>query len=76
VTFLAGETSHTITVPVLNDNIFESLEAFTVELGATTGGVTVADGSGIGNIADNDQVTVSISDGTPNPQSEGTGGVR
>ncbi len=58
ITFLAGETTGTITVPVLDDNIFEDSEAFTVELGATTGGVTVLDGEGVGSIADNDQPAV------------------
>jgi hypothetical protein len=61
-------------VPVLNDNVYENPEAFTVVLSNPVGGVTINDGSGTGNIADNDTPTVSISDGTPDPQSEGTGG--
>jgi hypothetical protein len=54
ITFAAGETSHTVTVPVIDDTVFENPEAFTVQLGSTTGGVAVSDGSGIGNIIDND----------------------
>ena len=77
VTFLAGQTTATVTVPVLDDSVFENPEAFTVTLGAVTGGVTVADGSGTGNIADNDALagqTVRVSEeGLPGANPDSTG---
>ena len=73
LTFGVGETSMTVTVTVLNDEIIEMPESFTVQLGATTGGLTVDDGSGLGFILDNDtSAMVSISDGIPAPATEGT----
>ena len=73
LTFGVGEISKTVTVTVLNDEILEYPESFNVELGATTGGLMVNDGIGVGLITDDDtQVTVSISDGLPAPATEGT----
>ena len=75
---LAGQTSANITVNVLNDNVFELPEAFTVQLDSATydpGGannaLTITDNTAIGNIVDNDQLTVAIANGTPNPAAEG-----
>ena len=73
LTFAANETSKTVTVTVRNDEVLENPESFTVQLGPTTGGLLIADGSGTGSIVDDDQAaTVSISDGTPNPATEET----
>lgn len=51
LTFDPGQTSKTITVPILNDNVYEGAETFTVNLSAPTN-ATIADGSGLGTIKD------------------------
>ena len=63
VTFLAGETSKTITIPVLNDDIFENEESMHVNLTNATN-ATIADDQGEGRIKDNpnEVPTLSISD--------------
>src|SRR6185312_14066630 len=79
VTILAGHTSADISVSVLNDSVFESPEAFTAVLdsatydkgGANQTALSITDTTGTGNIADNDQPTVAIADGAPNPTTEG-----
>ena len=77
VTILAGATTATITIPVLNDSVFETPEAFTVHLSAAELDVSneplaITDADGTGNIVDNDaapafsinDVTVSETAGT------------
>ena len=54
LTFVAGDTSESITVPILNDTIYEGDETFTVNLSNATGGAIIADNQGIGTITDND----------------------
>jgi hypothetical protein len=51
ITFAPGETSKVISVPVLNDILYEHREAFRVILGEVHGG-TVLDGVGVGQILD------------------------
>ncbi|MDI1287876.1 MAG: Calx-beta domain-containing protein [Reyranella sp.] len=53
LTFAAGETSKTITIPVLGDTAVEANEAFTVALSGASG-ATIADGSATGTIANDD----------------------
>ena len=78
VTIPAGATTAIITIPVLNDAIFETPEAFTVHLSAASldtsnEPLAITDADGTGNIIDDQaEPTVSISDGTPNPATEGT----
>jgi hypothetical protein len=52
VTFAAGETSKTITVPVLTDALAEPVETFAVNLALASGTATIADGQGVGTIVD------------------------
>ena len=59
--FLAGETSHTITVPILEDSLIEVDETFTVTLTNVVGG-TLADDTAIATITDNDTPSLSIDD--------------
>ncbi|MFL5679673.1 MAG: beta strand repeat-containing protein [Chloroflexota bacterium] len=62
VTFVPGETSHTITVSVLGDTLDEVNETFTIGL-SNPSNATVADGSGLATITDDDPaVTVSVDD--------------
>jgi aryl-phospho-beta-D-glucosidase BglC (GH1 family) len=53
ITFAAGETAKTITIPVTGDTAVETNETFTVTL-ARPSGATIADGSAIGTIVNND----------------------
>src|SRR6185503_14884954 len=81
VTILAGSTSANIVITVLNNAIFETPEAFTVHVSSavlvdTSLGLTVTDADGTGNIVDDSAApTLAISDGTPNPQTEGSGNI-
>lgn len=51
--FAEGETSKTVAVPVLGDNIFEPDETFLLNLLGVTNG-TIADGQGLGTILNDD----------------------
>lgn len=59
VSFLAGETSKTVTVQVAGDTALERDEQFLVTLSAPTGGAVIARPTAHGTILDNDSV-VSI----------------
>src|SRR5262249_31746798 len=66
LSFAAGVTTQTITVPITDDLIDELDESFTVNLGSPTN-ATIADGGGVGTILDNDaSPTISIDDVTVN----------
>jgi hypothetical protein len=62
LTFAPGETTRTITVPVIGDRLGEPNETFVVNLSAPTN-ATIADAQGVGSILD-DEPRVSISDVT------------
>ncbi|MDA0919878.1 MAG: hypothetical protein O2945_12485 [Planctomycetota bacterium] len=64
LTFLPGETTQTITVSVLGDAAFESLETFFVNL-STPQGLELADDQAIGQIINDDSPTpfLSVSNG-------------
>jgi len=51
VTFAAGQTERTVTVPILSDTLTEPSETFALEL-TVVGGVVVGDGYGFGMILD------------------------
>jgi hypothetical protein len=53
LTFAAGQTSRTITVPVLGDSVAEGTETFVVNLSNPVN-ATIADGQGQGTILDDD----------------------
>jgi Zn-dependent metalloprotease len=78
LTFAAGTTTRTITVPVVGDTVAESaVETFAVNLGApSNNNVVVSDGSGTGTIRDNDfgigVATVSIADASVDEGDSGT----
>ena len=60
--FEAGETKQTILVPTIDDATSEETETFTVELSAPSG-ATIADGTGVGTITDDDEAPeLSIDD--------------
>ncbi|HEX8121055.1 MAG TPA: Calx-beta domain-containing protein [Solirubrobacteraceae bacterium] len=63
VTF-TGQTSRTISVPILEDSLDELTERFRVRLTAATNGVAIADNVANGNIVDDDLATLSINDDT------------
>ena len=54
LTFTAGQTTRTIEVATVNDNLPEDLEQFTVELSSASG-ATIEDGSGSVTIIDDDE---------------------
>jgi chitinase len=62
LTFAPGETTKTITVPVIGDRLAEPNETFFVNLSGPTN-ATIADGQGVGTITD-DEPRISISDVT------------
>jgi hypothetical protein len=59
--FQPGQTTKTITVPVIGDNTQESNETFTVSL-LDPDNAEIVDGEGLGTITDNDSPTISIAD--------------
>lgn len=54
LTFLAGDTTKTISVPTIDDSVAESAETVLMNLSSPTGGATITTGQGVGIIADND----------------------
>jgi hypothetical protein len=62
LTFAPGETSKTITVPIIGDRLGEPTETFTVSLSNPTN-ATIGDGYGVGTIVD-DEPRISITDVT------------
>ncbi len=61
LTFPAGQTTGTITVPVIGEAVAEANEAFFVNLSGATN-ATIADNQGVGTIT-NDDVPVTVSPG-------------
>jgi hypothetical protein len=53
--FLAGETAKTVSVPLVNDDLVEPDETFTVTLSSVVN-ASLADGQGVGTIVDDDVV--------------------
>ncbi|MBX9579736.1 MAG: DUF4394 domain-containing protein [Gemmataceae bacterium] len=76
VTFAAGETTQTITIPILDDNADEPDETIILSIGNPTGGATVGgDGTATVTITDNDvagTIDVSVA---PATVAEGVGTV-
>ncbi len=79
VTIVAGATSTSFAVSVIGDTVLEINETFTANLSnarfdglVDTGRLTIADGTGVGTIANDDGLTVSINDVT---QAEGNAGI-
>jgi len=64
--FAAGETSKTISVPVIGETLFEANETFNVTLSGGLG-VVIEDGTGVGTITNDDTApSISIADVTAN----------
>jgi hypothetical protein len=65
ITIPAGSTSTTVSVATTNDPIDEQAEAFTLELSVPNTAATIADGSGLATITDDDPTpAISIDDVT------------
>ncbi len=64
LTFAPGVTSQTVTVPIANDAVFEGSESFSVNLSAAVN-ATIADGTGLGTIADDGTGTGGGDNDTP-----------
>ncbi|MEP3224588.1 MAG: Calx-beta domain-containing protein [Parasphingorhabdus sp.] len=54
LSFTGAQTSKTITIPTINNNIFEQQETFYVNLTAASGGATLSDSQGAGTISDDE----------------------
>jgi hypothetical protein len=66
LTFAAGETTKVVQVATIDDSLVEGDETFSVVLSSPSG-ATIADGTGVGTIADNDTTP------PPPPPTGGTG---
>ncbi len=71
LTIPSGATTGTITVPLLEDNLSEGPESFTIVLNNPTG-ATISDGNATITISDNDNALLAIADSSAN---EGAGSV-
>jgi predicted extracellular nuclease len=60
VSFASGQTSATITLPVLGDTLAENNETFTVTLSSPTGGATIGREVATGTILNDDVLTLMI----------------
>ncbi|HEY1013113.1 MAG TPA: Calx-beta domain-containing protein, partial [Herpetosiphonaceae bacterium] len=58
LTFAPGQTSRTVTVPIINDTAAEGNETFNVTLSNPTGGATVGASASVVTIVDNDSLPV------------------
>jgi hypothetical protein len=56
VVFAPGETSRTITVPIVGDMFIEPAETFSVNLSSPSAGATIVDGTGTGVIVNDDAI--------------------
>ncbi len=63
ITFAAGETTRTISIPIVGDTTLEANESFTVTLSGASG-ATIADGSATATIVNNDSAPPPATDGT------------
>ncbi len=59
LTFKAGQTTATISVPIIGDTKIESNENFLVTLSAVTGNATVSDAQAVGTIINDDKGTAT-----------------
>ncbi len=71
LTFNAGQTSKTITVPVKGDKAQEANETFFVNLSAPVG-MTISDPQGLGTIQNDDSPAISIADKSVTEGNAGT----
>ncbi|MDB0047356.1 hypothetical protein N9F21_01900 [Porticoccaceae bacterium] len=58
LTFSAGQTSKTVSVPTVQDSVIESNETLYVNLSSATAGATIGDSQGLGTINNDDTTTV------------------
>ncbi|MFA0964662.1 Calx-beta domain-containing protein [Roseivirga sp. BDSF3-8] len=73
LTFNPGETTKSVNVPVINDDIDEGDENFVINLSSPVN-ATIADSQGTGVINDDDTFGVTLSTTTVNVQENGTNG--
>ena len=82
LSFAAGDTSESVGVTIVGDDIFEADETVFIEIGgvtddlASTDLATISDANGIGTIVDNeDPPNISVAVSSGNPFTETAGGV-
>ena len=54
VTFEAGVTQTTVSVPIIDDNVVENNEMFTTSLSSTEANVMISEGTATVTVLDND----------------------
>lgn len=54
LTFTGPQTSKTIVIPTINNNVYEQTEVFYLNLSGASGGATISDGQGVGSISDDE----------------------
>ena len=73
LTFAAGDTEETITVDLIDDDLLEALEVFTVRLSGTDDAlVTLGRSSSTGRIIDKDMATITFAEETTVGEDAGT----
>ena len=70
LTFAPGDLTKTITVPIINDNLYEVTETFKVNL-VNPINASISDNLGVGTITDNDTPTFSVSNVSVSDQTNG-----
>ena len=60
VNFSSGQTLASVSIPIMDDSLFENLERFTVSITAITGATVFPLSSAVISIVDNDGTFVSI----------------
>jgi Calx-beta domain/K319L-like, PKD domain len=65
LTFAPGDTSETVTVETIDDNLVEGDETFDVNLSNATNGAVIADGTGVGTILTNQADLPPVSNAGP-----------
>ncbi|MCZ2340934.1 MAG: hypothetical protein LC104_03960 [Bacteroidales bacterium] len=74
VTFTPGQTTATVTVPVIDDLLDEAVETFSLNLGTPTNATLGTPNTALGTIYDNDTAPVVSVVANPTTVTEGTGG--
>src|SRR5262249_47123332 len=70
--FPAGQTSRTITVPVIGDRLPERVESFYLWLRDPSGNARIASGQGVGHILDDEPPPVGVTHGNRKEGNSGT----
>jgi hypothetical protein len=65
LTFAPGQTSQTVAVPIIGDNVDENNETIILTISSPTGGAILADAQAIGTIVDDDPLLAPLNQTAP-----------